>query len=310
MSTKAIDCHVHLYPAEVNLDPAKWAAGAGEPHWAALCTRKRKDGRPVQSFPEIGELLRSMDEAGIERAVLLGWYWQNPANCARQNRFYAECVRAHPDRLAAFAALQPAAGEDAVCGEAERARDGGLIGLGELSPASQGYPADHPGFQTALALAAQWGWPVNLHVTDPQGRPHPGRVETPLEEFLALADAFPTVTFILSHWGGMLPLRLPAATARPNICYDTAASPLLYGAQVWSEFTAAAGFDRVLLGSDHPLNLYPKDECEPSLARFVGEARRHLPESARTAVLRGNAERLLAFPADFQGCQNRKNLAG
>jgi uncharacterized protein len=310
MSTKAIDCHVHLYPPEVNRDPAKWAAAEREQHWAALCTRRRRDGRPVQSFPELGELLRAMDEAGVERAVLLGWYWQNSANCARQNRFYAECVKSHPDRLAAFAALQPAAGEDEVCGETERARDQGLIGLGELSPASQGYRADHPGFRAALARAAQWGWPVNLHVTDPRGKPYPGRVETPLEEFLALADAFPETTFILSHWGGLLPLRLPAAAARPNIYYDTAASPLLYGTDVWTEFTGATGFDRVLFGSDHPLNLYPKDECGPSLARFVGEAGRHLPEAARAAVLRGNAERILALPVDFQDCQDRKNLAG
>ena len=62
------------------------------------------------------ELLRAMDAAGISRAVLLGWYWEKPATCAGQNRFYAACVRAHPDRLMAFATLHPAAGREKVLG--------------------------------------------------------------------------------------------------------------------------------------------------------------------------------------------------
>src|SRR5580704_10473136 len=102
-----IDCHVHLYPLEINRDPAGWAAAAGEPHWAALCTRRRKDGRPVQGFPDLDRLLLDLDAAGIERAVLLGWYWEKPESCRSQNRFYAECVKLHPDRLSAFATVHP-----------------------------------------------------------------------------------------------------------------------------------------------------------------------------------------------------------
>ena len=72
---QVIDSHVHLYPAELNAEPAAWAAARGEAHWAKLCTRRRKDGAAVQGFPDVGELLREMDRAGVERAVLLGWYW-------------------------------------------------------------------------------------------------------------------------------------------------------------------------------------------------------------------------------------------
>src|SRR5258708_5237237 len=112
-----IDAHVHLYPAEVKRDPAGWAAAHGEAHWALLCTRRRKDGRPVQTLPTVDQLLTAMDAAGVERAVLLGWYWENPSTCAWQNRFYAECVRAHPDRLSAFATLHPAADRTVVLDE-------------------------------------------------------------------------------------------------------------------------------------------------------------------------------------------------
>ena len=71
---RIIDAHVHLYPPEVGRDPVAWAAAQGEPHWAVLCTRRRRGGQPVQTFPPIDQLLRDMDAAGVDKAVLLGWY--------------------------------------------------------------------------------------------------------------------------------------------------------------------------------------------------------------------------------------------
>ncbi|MEO6875433.1 MAG: amidohydrolase, partial [Opitutaceae bacterium] len=76
-----VDCHVHLYPPEVNRRPAPWAETHAETHWVTLCTRRRADGRAVQSFPGVRELLQAMDAAGVGRAVLLGWYWENAATC-------------------------------------------------------------------------------------------------------------------------------------------------------------------------------------------------------------------------------------
>jgi hypothetical protein len=285
---RAIDGHVHLYPPEVNRDPAGWAAANGESHWATLCTRRRRDGRPVQSFPDVRGLLAAMDAAEVERAVLLGWYWETPASCRRQNRFYADCLRHHPDRLAAFAAVHPAMGGEGIGEEMRRARGEGFAGLGELSPHAQRYRPNHPGLGVALELAAEWEWPVNLHAADPAGRAYPGRVPTPLEDFLELAARFPRVRFILAHWGGLLPLRLPDAALPPNLYYDTAASPLEHGAEVWGKMLAAAGAERVIFGSDFPLNLYPRLDAEPNLARFAAEARGALPEAARAAVLREN----------------------
>lgn len=60
-----IDAHVHLYPPEVNRDPAGWAAACGESHWAELCTRQRKNGQAVQGFPSVDKLLHDMDAAGM-----------------------------------------------------------------------------------------------------------------------------------------------------------------------------------------------------------------------------------------------------
>lgn len=285
-----IDAHVHLYPPEVARDPAGWARAAGEPHWATFCTRVRRDGRAVQTFPSVDELLREMDAAGVARAVLLGWYWEKPETCAWQNRFYAACVRAHPDRLSAFATLHPGAGREATLAEVRRAHAEGLVGLGEISPHSQGYAIDDPVFGAVLALAAELRLPVNLHVTDPASRPFPGRVATPLADFTRLARAWPQVEFVLAHWGGLLPLVDASARELGNVSYDTAASPLLYDSGVWSRFLAVVPRERVLLGSDFPLNLYPKLDEHPRMARLISEAR---GAAVGDEVLGSNARALL-----------------
>ena len=277
----------------MNRDPAGWAAAHREPHWAQLCLRRRGDGSPVQTFPGPDELLRAMDAAGVGRALLLGWYWENAAPAIAQNRFYAACVRSHPDRLAAAATLHPSAGREAALAELRQARDEGLRGVGELSPHAQGYAIDDPVFGAVLAEAAVLGLPVTLHVTDPASRPYPGRVPTPLADFLSLARRFPSTTFVLAHWGGLLPLQSPEANDLGNIHYDTSASPLIYDGGIWGRFLAAVPADRVLFGSDFPLRLYPRREAAPGIAGLVAEARgAGLPPAALEAVLDGNARRL------------------
>jgi predicted TIM-barrel fold metal-dependent hydrolase len=289
-----IDAHVHLYPEAVNRDPLLWAQEHGETHWAILCTRRRKSGQWVQGFPNVDELLRRMDEAGVTRAVLQGWYWQWPETCALQNDFYAECVKAHPDRLSAFATLHPSAGREATLELVRTARERGFSGLGELSPHSQGYDVGEPVFLELMELAGDLRLPVNLHVTDHQSGAYPGRVETPLRDFLWLARQLPHTNFILAHWGGLLPLHEEEAENLYNVFYDTAASPLLYGEDIWSRFAAVVPPERVLFGSDYPLNLYPRTDTEPALTGLVNEARK---QGADLESMARNTLRLLHVKA-------------
>jgi predicted TIM-barrel fold metal-dependent hydrolase len=295
-----IDAHVHLYPEELNRAPGAWAKEWGEPHWATLCTRVRKNGRAVQGFPSVNDLLRAMDEAGVERAVLLGWYWENHVTCVWQNRFYAECVKAHPDRLSAFATLHAGAGKEAVLGEVRRAMEDGLCGLGELSPHSQGFSVEDETWRAVLELAGELGLPVNLHVTEPEGRNYPGKVETPLGDFVRMAKAHSRTTFILAHWGARLPLDAEwgaEAVKMGNIFYDTAASPLIYSPVVAGEMLARFGAGRVIFGSDYPLFLYPNAPEQPSSMRaFADEFRTaELSDADRVAVLGGNAARVIGL---------------
>jgi predicted TIM-barrel fold metal-dependent hydrolase len=119
-------------------------------------------------------------------------------------------------------------------------------------------------------------------------------VATPFPDFLRLARECPRTNFILAHWGGLLPLREPAALALTNIYYDTAASPLLYDAGIWRRFLTVVAASRVLLGSDYPLNLYPRTTAEPELATLIGEAQgAGLAAAQLKAVMGGTAENLL-----------------
>lgn len=291
-----IDAHVHLYPPEVNASPAAWAEQRAERHWSVLCTRRRRDGRAVQTFPGLDELLRAMDEAAVERVVLQGWYWQDDDTCMLQNRFYAECVRRHPDRLSAFATFHPGAGAPEVARLVTWAADHGFSGLGELSPHSQGAALNDAAWIEALRRAGQLGWPVTLHVTEPHGGSYPGRVATPLDDFVQLARAFPDVTFVLAHWGARLPMDAALGEqirVLKNVYYDTAASPLLYRPTVWREMVSAVGADRVLFGTDFPLVLYPKRESQPSFQTLVEEARQELSADEQRDIFHDNAARLL-----------------
>jgi predicted TIM-barrel fold metal-dependent hydrolase len=297
MDAVVVDAHVHLYPPDVNRDPAGWAAAHGEPRWAQMCVRTRKaTGRTVQAFPSVDGLLRDMDAAGVERAVLLGWYWERLENCVAQNRFYAECLRAHPDRLTAFATVQAGAGRPALA-EVRRAHEDGLCGLGELSPHSQEVAVTDERWGALMDLAGELGLPVNLHVTEPESAEYPGRVETPLEDFWAMARAWPRVSFILAHWGGRCwrAAGEPGARWPDNVWVDTAATPLLYGGGeegVWREGLAACGPGRVLWGTDYPLDLYPRGEGFRTMAGFLAEARARVPAAEGRAVLGGTAARL------------------
>jgi len=119
-----IDSHVHRYPPGVIADPAEWARAHKEPYWASLVA---PDG--LQGWANRDRMLRDMDAAGVEMAVLQGWYWENQESCDEQNRWHARWAKEDPDRFVALASVQPRAGTAAVDG-LRRALDDGCVGVG------------------------------------------------------------------------------------------------------------------------------------------------------------------------------------
>jgi predicted TIM-barrel fold metal-dependent hydrolase len=63
----------------------------------------------------------------------------------------------------------------------------------------------------------------------------------------------------------------------------------MYDDSVWERVLAAVPTDRVIFGSDFPLNVYPKHGDNPEMERFIAEAR---TAGASSAVMRDNALKL------------------
>jgi predicted TIM-barrel fold metal-dependent hydrolase len=292
-----LDCHTHLYPPEVQRDPAAWGAAHGEPWWG-LCVAP--PGRTsLQGWADIPRLLADMDRAGVEKCVMLGWYWERQETCELQNRWYADWVRRHPDRLLGFAAVHPDSGERGL-DDVRRSLDAGLCGIGELHPGVQGSGLAGPGWRRVAELALERRVPVNLHVTDPVAF-GPGSTSraTPLEGYLALAGEFPGVTFILAHWGGGLPFHELTSRVRAalrNVVYDSAASPLLYEPSVYRRVADLVGAERILFGTDYPLLCHPRATREPGFERSLADARASgLSEAELGLALGGNLRRVLGL---------------
>jgi predicted TIM-barrel fold metal-dependent hydrolase len=294
---RIFDCHIHMYPPEVFRDPVAWGTANAEPWWT-FCVAP-PNVPTLQGWADVPRLLRDMDAAGIERCLMLGWYWENQETCELQNRWFIDWVQAHPDRLLGFATVQPNSGQRGL-DNVRRALDSGLCGLGELLPQAQHFSFQDENWSRLVALATERKVPINLHVTDPLGyTPGSTTKPTPLEDFIQLARTFPDTNFILAHWGGGIPFYELSPKLKPalrNIYYDTAASPLIYDPAVFRRVVDLIGPERILFGTDYPLLCYPKLTREPDLARQLDESRTGLTAAEQDAVLGGNLRRLLRLP--------------
>ncbi|MBL9207075.1 MAG: hypothetical protein JNN01_18435, partial [Opitutaceae bacterium] len=68
-----IDSHIHMYPASVFADPTAWGTAHREPWWTYCVAPPHQP--TLQGWATVDDLVRDMDAAGVDRAVMLGWYW-------------------------------------------------------------------------------------------------------------------------------------------------------------------------------------------------------------------------------------------
>lgn len=285
-----VDSHVHLYPPSVYGDPRKWAIARGEPYWLSCVAPKR--GRSLQAWATVSDILSHMDAAGVDKVVLQAWYWETHDSCEENLHWQIEWIKAHPDRFIGFAPFNARGGQRAL-DSLRLAFDVGFRGIGELNPPAQNYAYDDPFLQQALQLAAQAQAAVTFHVTDPDSRDYPGKIDTPIESLQALARAHPKTRFVFAHLGGLAPLG-PDFRQADNVWYDTAAAPLLYDATVYRRFCDAVGAERLLFGTDYPLRVFPRQEASPDFATALQQLRHAgLADSELRKILSSNAIALL-----------------
>ncbi len=223
---------------------------------------------------EAAECVRRMDEAGIERGVVMTIVDAPEVN-PEAIELIAEACAAFPGRLEAFARLHPWYGAEALA-LLERAFALGFKGL-KLHPVTT---IAHPAGEETLALiraAAAHRAPTLFHCGDEP-------LTTPLAIACAAAEC-PEATIILGHMGGYFHVDEAIETAQrfPNLLLETSAMP--YPAMV-REAVERLGPERVLYASDGPA-CSPRIEVEK--VRLAG-----LDPAAERLVLGENARRMLA----------------
>jgi hypothetical protein len=195
-----------------------------------------------------------------------------------------------------FATVQPLAGQAAL-DEVKRAVDNGLRGVGEILPYAQGHSIRDEPFLAVVELLIRLDLPLCLHGAEPVGHQYPGRADTPLQDYVWLAEQYPDLKLILAHLGGLLPyyeLNQKIKQIMGNVYYDTAAIPLLYRPQVYKSSVDIVGPEKILYGSDYPLLLYPRQTHQPDFDKFLNEIKYSgLTEKQLALILGENARQLL-----------------
>ena len=189
---------------------------------------------------EAAECVRRLDEAGIDRGVVMTIVDAPEVNPDAID-LIADACRAYPGRLDAFARIHPWYGDESLA-LLERAFELGFKGL-KLHPVSS---LAHPASEETLRLirlAAEHGAPTLFHCGDEP-------MATPFAIALAAASC-PDATIILGHMGGYFHVEdaLAVAEEHENVVLETSAMP--YPARI-REAVERIGASRVLYASDGP----------------------------------------------------------
>ncbi|MGH2670525.1 MAG: amidohydrolase family protein, partial [bacterium] len=85
------------------------------------------------------DFVASMDEAGVDVSVALGFAWREHELCVQHNDYLLESAAKSDGRIVPFVTVNMAADEADVANEVARCVEAGAKGLGELRPESQGW---------------------------------------------------------------------------------------------------------------------------------------------------------------------------
>ena len=276
------DCHVHVNPV--------WEM---RPEARALVGTHPAAGDFERFLRDPGAFLGLMDEAGVERAVLVNYVSPDVIGYTKQsNEFVRDYVRSNPERLIAVGSVLPT---DPDVGATVRryVRDYGLRGIKVHPPhqlfAPNGYvEGSLPGLRALYSTAEELGIPVIFHTGTsifPGARNRFG--QPMLVEDVAID--FPRLTIVLAHGGRPLWTNEAVFLARrfPNVYLEVSSVP---PARLLEYFPTLEKLrDRLLYGSDYP------GPGVPSLGENL-RAIRSLPISATTLESMLESNPLKVFP--------------
>jgi len=277
-----IDFHTHIFSPRLRENREQYLGR--DPCFAHLYAD------PKAEIATAEELIASMDQEGIDRSIVLNIGWVSHQMCVETNDYIMEAISRYPERLVGFCALQPKAGEAAIA-ELERCARGGMRGIGEMRPDTQGFDlGDEVMMRPIVEAAAEHRFILLTHASEPVGHLYSGKGNITPDILYRFICHFPQISIVCAHWGGGLPfyaLMPEVSQALENVFFDTAATPFLYRPEIFTHVAQIVGFDKILFGSDYPL-LAPSRIT--SQLRSLG-----LGQEAEGLILGGNAERLLGL---------------
>ncbi|MDI1288563.1 MAG: amidohydrolase family protein [bacterium] len=234
--------------------------------------------RPDEIFRNIspGELIDTMDEAGVRTAILTN-------NCEDIDKHVLSVLDARPDRFVLSAYVNPRNGMAAVRALESFTRDHPVV-LARITPFIIDLPANDREYYPIYAKCVELDLPVSILT----GTPGPG-VYARWQNPTLLDDVcvfFPELTVVMSHGAEpWWPQAISLMNKNPNLYMMTSAwAPKHLPAEL-IRFMNTRESDRILFASDHPVM---------PMARCVEEALQlDLRPEARERFLGGNAQRLL-----------------
>ncbi len=243
-----IDIHTHIFPKNIRKNREKYFNS--EPAFKLLYDS------PKAKLTGAKELVESLENQGVDRAVVFGFPWESHELFKAHNDYISNAVNQYPEKLTGFGCFDPCSSE--AVPETLRCLKNGLSGIGELAFYQCGM--DHTilkNLDPIMKICRNWDVPVMIHTNEPVGHNYPGKTPNTLKQIYDLAKRFPENRIVLAHWGGGIfffsLLKKEVKDSLQNIYYDTAASPFLYDLDIYRTAINIIGADKILFGSDWPL---------------------------------------------------------
>ncbi len=205
-------------------------------------------------------LIKEMDEAGIDKTVLLGldyeFLFRGKVSYKFYNDYVANIIKEHPDRFIGLAGIDPRRGKEAIVELDRCIEELGFKGV-KLWPLTGFYP-DDPLFYPFYERVEELGGVILCHTGEgPQGT----YLKYCRPVFLdTVAVDFPKINIIMAHIGRPWTSEaISVATKNVNVYIDISAwEPVLKLApfaffQTLIEAKLTCGIDKILFGTDWPL---------------------------------------------------------
>jgi predicted TIM-barrel fold metal-dependent hydrolase len=274
-----IDFHNHIFPQEI--------------------VRKREDYCRLDSFfaqlysdprsrmATVDDLINSMDENQINRAVVVNINWVNPGPCLHVNDYILDCVARYPQRLAGLCGI-PFSSDESALKEIDRCLAQGACGAGEIRLDLPDIPDFKSTLKGVADLIMEKNMLLMLHSSEPVGHQYAGKGSATPDVLLDFIQAYPDLNIVCAHLGGGLPFYAYMPEVRKalgNVYFDLAAVPFLYEPPALKTINEAIHSEKLLFGSDFPLMLPSR------VLQYLYAA--HLDESDLENILGKNAAGLI-----------------